>query len=397
MAYYQPALEYFDHNMPYERGRCERCVCATSFGAQCKRATCKHRKCCWQHARPENALFPSLTSYEATSDRDVRIGIAKRAFHQARYDSVVDRLRTLYRKVGETARDRVLKLEALQDAYHDAHKRGDLHLTNLVVAGFQPPPRGLDAVDISTPDLHRRLLRYWKFHAESENDSFSNDFSEMSAGELLAIVNVGDAHCLSYSETEGLSDFIHYWQSRLDAGLPVISPWNRAPLSDPDLDAILAVARKLKPTLQRPVRKPPPEYVDSAFLRVHNLFATVSGELVPFFRVELISRPLGGEVGFVIRPIGLIPDIAATDDQYTSGATIVAGIERLWRHHRLFKVEPVSGFVTEFTPSCLSVDLFKNVAYWIVWSQEQGRVVINMRLLGQMATEIRDAVQGLPP
>ena len=314
-----------------------------------------------------------------------------------RYNSVVDRLMTLYRKVGETARDHVLKLEALQDAYHDAHQRGDMHLTNLVVAGFQPPPHGLDAVDISTPDLHRRLLRYWKFHAESENDSFSNDFSDMSTGELLAIVRVGDAYCLSYSENQGLSDFIHYWQSRLDGGLPVISPWNRAQLSDQELDAILAVARKLKPSLQRPVRKPPPEYVDSAILRVHNIFANVAGELVPFFRVELISRQPGADAGFFIRSFGLIPDIAATDDQYTNGATIVAGIDRLWRHHRLFRVDPVSGFVATFTPSCLNVDLFKNVAHWVVWSAEQSRVVVNMRLLGQLATEVRDAVQGLPP
>ena len=396
MAYFQPALEYFIHNLPYEKGRCERCVCATSFGAQCKRATCKHQKCCWQHARPENALFPSLTSYEATTDRDARISIARREFHQVRYNHVVDRLTTLYSKIGETAQARVLKLEALQDAYHDAHRRGDMHLTNLVVAGFQPPPHGLDSVDMSAPNLHRRLLRYWTFHAESDSDSFSNEFADMSTGELLAIVKVRDAYCLSLSENQGLSDFIHYWQSRLNGDLPVISPWNRMQLSDQELDAILAVARKIKPTLQRPVKIRPPEYVDSAILRVQNTFANISGELVPFFKVEIVSRPPGADAGFVIRSIGLIPDIAATDDQYTSGAAIVACVERLWRHHHLFRVEPLSGFVATFTPSCLSVDLFKNLDYWLVWSNEKMRVVINMVRLAQMATEVRDAVHGLP-
>lgn len=399
MAYLQPALDYFTHDMPYERGRCERCVCATSFGTQCKRATCRHQKCCWQHARPENALFPSLTSYEATTDREARADASRRAFHLSRYNRVVDQLRNLYGRVGRTARDRVSQLEALQDAYHDAHKRGEISLpTGLVVAGFQPPPDGLDGVDPLTPDLHRRLVRYWSYHADSDSDSFSNEFSAMSTAELLrAIVRVGDAYCLSCSESPGQNDFVRYWQSRLDAARPVINPWTRAQLLDHELDAILAVARRIRPALPRPVRTPPPNYADSATMRVLTFFANISNEMVPFFRLEIVSRPPGTAVGFVTaRSIGTIPDIDATDDQYTSGATTVAHIERLWRHHRLFKVEPESGFLAAFTPSSLSVDLFKDVAYWVVWSDTQMRNVIHMPRLAQLATEVRDAVQDLP-
>jgi hypothetical protein len=132
-------------------------------------------------------------------------------------------------------------------------------------------------------------------------------------------------------------------------------------------------------------------------MHVQTFFASISNELVPFFRLEIVSRPPGTAVGFVtVRSIGTIPDIDATDDQYTSGAMTVAYIERLWRHHRLFKVEPESGFLAAFTPSSLSVDLFKDVAYWVVWSDTQMRNVIHMPRLAQLATEVRDAVQDLP-
>ena len=117
----KPALNFFTHDGQYVQGGCDRCMCATLNGMRCRRATCKHRQCCWQHSRLDNAMYDSITSYTNATDLDRRK--TERAFHKQNYDAVVRKKAELL-----AARRDLTTVSKLEAAYLKAQEDGTIDL-----------------------------------------------------------------------------------------------------------------------------------------------------------------------------------------------------------------------------------------------------------------------------
>ena len=392
MAYIQPALDFFTHEGTYERGGCERCMCATSHGTRCRRLTCQHRRCCWQHSRTnDNALYDSLTSYSQASpdERDV----ANKAFHQLRYDSLMEKKRHL-RESGAANTRQANLINRLEAAYRQAHADRNVHL-RLQVEGFDNPPLRVPPDASNDPALRQRLVRYWAYHANAPHDGFQNEFVEMTTAELQSVVCLDGDPFLAYSASDK-PDLIRHWKMRLDAHSPVVHPIKTyKELTAQELNHIMEVAHRTTPLLPRPFRPRPPDYPDGATFVAPTVTYSVpgmpAGVVVRFYRLQIQDAH-----GRVI-DLGLVPQNRDPTDHYTDGSVVVSNIGRLWRNHRLVR-EPATGFTNGFVGVGanglqLRVHLHKQLDYWRTATYPY----VDIARLRLMADEIRTACTGLAP
>jgi hypothetical protein len=391
MAYIQPALPYFTHGEPYERGGCERCKCATLNGTNCRRKTCQHRRCCWQHSRSNNnAVYDSLTSYSSASPQER--ANADSAFHQRQYDSILTRKRQL-QDAGANTR----LVNEMEAAYRKAHAEGTITLLHITTEGFEAPPLHVRPVDLTDPAIKGRLVRYWEYYANAKNDWFQNEFADMSLDELMSVVYFDRVCFLAYSRDE-TPDLIKYWKSRLESHSPVVHPINTwKAFTQQDLNHIMDVARRINNQLARPFRQLPPDYPDGATFLAPTVFYLVPG-MIPEVRVYFYKLRIVDASSNIIE-LGLVPQFRDPADNYTDGSVVVTNIGRLWRNHRLFQ-EPVGGFPSGFVGFVdaiallnLRVHLRKPFAYWLISTFPY----IDVSRLRLMESEMRAACIGLAP
>ena len=189
---------------------------------------------------------------------------------------------------------------------------------------------------------------------------------------------------MSYSPTQTSSDFISYWQGKLDQRRPVIDPASRQLITDAQLDDVMAAAHRVNVALARPEAPDIPDYPDVATFHVTPVADPIHPDL-QFYHLEL------KDIHDNVRDLGYVPDVKDPGNAYADGSVVVANVRRLWDNHRLITGEPLANFLNENIN--FTMHLEKSMEYWFV----NGSNVIDFQKLASFATEASDLAVGLPP